>query len=265
MKSNRVRRTVASLVHLSVLALLAPALAQPNLDELVRQSTFIVQGAVTRTGAATTPEVPVSENTIVVKVSQVHQAPKAMARLAGQEITVLVKNPAELKIGDQAVFFAQGWLVGDGVAVQEVGRLKGKGDADLAKRIARARVAAADQDLKGRIGNAELVVVGKVSGVTPRPPSVQAPITEHDPAWQEAVVELSAVLKGDPSLKKVTVVFPGSVDVAWVGVPKLKVGQEGIWILQRDRELQGYIAPDPLDVQPSSQLARIKRLLKGTG
>jgi hypothetical protein len=267
MRSNPERTVFASLVGLSVLVLLATfseALAQPNLDELARESTFIVQATVTRVRAATMSVVPLSENTIVVKVNQVHQAPQSMAQLVGRELTVLVRDPAELTVGDEAVFFAQGWLIGEGVALQEVGRMKGRGDADLEKRVASAQQTAADRDLRARIASAELVVAGKVSAVRLRVMSDEPKgASEHDPQWQEAIVDVAAVLKGNPSVKEAVVLFPGSLDIAWVNVPKFKVGEEGIWILQRDTEVKGLTAPDPLDFQPESQLARIRRLAGG--
>ncbi len=243
--------------------LTSSALAQPNLSELAKQSTFVVQGTVLRLGAATMPIVPVSDKTIVVKVAQVHQAPKTAGRLVGSELTILVKDATDLKVGDQVVFFAEGWLLGDGIAVKEVGRLKGKSSADLSKQLTTARQSVADQALKERIAGAELVVTGKVASVGARAPiDPTAPVTEHDPQWQEAVIEVSTVLKGDPSLKRVVVVFPGSLDVAWANAPKFKGGQAGVWILRHDDQAKGLTALDPIDFQPDTQVTRIRRLVK---
>jgi len=262
--SNRKRVALASLVVLASIGLCARSWAQPALDDLVRQSSFIFQGAIVQLAAASTPEVPVSSNTVVVKVNQVFQAPKAMAALVGREITVLTKNPVGLKPGDQVVFFAQGWLAGEGIALQEVGRLPGRGGPDLPKRLAAASQAMADQDLQVRMSSAQLVVAGKISRIASRPASdATTGVSEHDPQWQEAILQVSTMLKGDRSLKEVVVLVPGTLDVAWINTPRFKPGQEGIWILQRHPVLAGYTALDPLDVQSLSQLARIRRLLAG--
>jgi hypothetical protein len=262
MGSNGGRVALASLVVFASVGLSAPMWAQPALDDLVRQSSFIFQGVIIQPGATSTPEVSVSPSTVVVKVSQVFQAPKAITGLVGREITVLMKSPAGLKRGDQAVFFAQGWMAGEGIALQEVGRLPGRASADLPKRVAAARRAMADQDLRARVSSAQVVVVGKISRIAPMPPSdAQTGVSEHDPQWQEAILQVSTVLKGDRSLKEVVVLMPGTLDVAWIAAPRFKPGQEGIWILQRHPEVAGYTALDPLDVQPLNQLARIRGLL----
>ncbi len=122
-----------------------------------------------------------------------------------------------------------------------------------------------DQDLQKRIAGAELVIVGKVSEVRPmsearRPRSM----SEHDPQWQESVVEVESVLKGSSAEKRVVILFPGSMDVAWFGVPKSKVGQEGIWIVRRDRETKAYAVVDPLDFLPRDQLDRVRKLVPST-
>lgn len=265
MGSNGRRAALASLVVVASIGVFARVWAQPALEDLVRQSSFVFQGVIVQIGATSTPEVPASPDTIIVRINRVHRAPKAITGLTGREVTVLTKSPAGLKPGDRAVFFAQGWMAGEGIALQEVGRVAGAGGADLPKRVAAARQAMADQDLRARLSNATLVVVGKISRIAPRTPSdVTSGVSEHDPQWQEAILHVSTVLKGDRSLKEVVVLMPGTMDVAWIAAPRFRPGQEGIWILQRHPELAGYTALDPLDVQPLPQLARIRGLLRGS-
>lgn len=243
--------------------LFRPALAQSILEDLVRQSTFIFEGTITKLQAATMPIVSVSDNTIVVKVERIYHAPKLLGDRTSKEVTVLVKDPTGLQVGEQALFFAQGWLLGEGVAVQEMGRLKKGILVNPGEHIAAAGQSIADQNLQRRIASADVVVMGKVSETKLRAePDRPRPITEHDPQWQEAILEVEAVFKGDASLKRIVVLFPGTLDVAWVNVPKFKVGQEAIWILHRDPTLQAYTALDPLDFQPKNQLDRVRDLIK---
>jgi hypothetical protein len=202
--------------------------------------------------------VPDSANIITLKVDHVYLAPKAFSRLVGDELTVLVKDPAGLQVNDRMIFFARGWLIGDSIAVEEVGRLSSRG-ADLANRIASAQEDAADQALRKRISEAELVIAGRVIEIRPQAPL--AGVSEHNPNWQEAVVGVSEVLKGDNSLTRVGVFFPASLDVAWANAPKFQIGQEGIWILRRESEPNGYTALDAQDFRPASERSRIRRLL----
>jgi len=262
MGSGGRRVALAAFVVLVSVGLGAPVWAQSALDDLVRQSSFIFQGVIVKAGATSTSEVPVSPTTAVVKVNQVFQTPKANPGLVGREITVLMKSSAGLKSGEQAVFFARGWMAGEGIALQEVGRIMGRGGADLPRRVAAARQAIADQELRARVSSAQLVVVGKILRITPRPPAdPSAGGSEHDPQWQEAILQISTVLKGNRALKEVVVLMPGTLDVAWATSPRFKPGQEGVWILQPHPNLPGYTALDPLDVQPLAQQVRVRRLL----
>lgn len=51
-------------------------------------------------------------------------------------------------------------------------------------------------------------------------------ISEHNPEWQEAIVEVQETLKGPAGASEIVVRFPASQDIMWVGYPKLKAGQE---------------------------------------
>ena len=234
------------------------------LEELVSQSTFIFEGTVTKLQAATMSAVPVSDKTIIVKVGEIYHGQEFLGDYRGREITVLVTDSTALGAGEHATFFAQGWLLGDGIAVQEVGRLERESTMDLRKQIAATRQSISGQDIQERIAGADVVVLGKVSKVKAVAPRRPGPISEHDPHWQEATLEVDTVLQGDPSLRRIPVLFPGTLDVAWVGVPKFKAGQEGIWILVRDRKLKAYTALDPLDFQAKNQLDQVRTLIKRT-
>ena len=91
-----------------------------------------------------------------------------------------------------------------------------------------SRFAAADVVVSGR--------VGKLRTPVPRAPhrKMQLPITEHDPQWCEAVVEVTAVHKGRRVPRSIRVRFPASTDVAWARAPKLHAGQQGTFLLKRD-------------------------------
>ncbi len=121
--------------------------------------------------------------------------------------------------------------------------------------------------LKGRIADAELVVVGTVSIVSLVPRGTGAPITQHDPIWKRAVIEVEAVEKGTLPGKTIEVLFPSSTDVKWYRVPKFYEGQQGIWILRRTEvaglKITAFTALHPEDVQPKERVAAIRTLLSG--
>jgi hypothetical protein len=101
-------------------------------------------------------------------------------------------------------------------------------------------------------------------------------ISEHDPDWHEAVVQVDSVAKGRPPAGGIVIGFPLSRDVAWYRAPKFQVGQRGVWLLRSTRAaeipaeqaavLQArpypvFTALDPLDFQPESEARRIDNLI----
>jgi len=99
-------------------------------------------------------------------------------------------------------------------------------------------------------------------------------ITEHDPDWQEAIIQVEAGLKGARAGEQVVVRFPGSSDVAWVGTPRFAVGQEGTFLLHKDsttgspssmlagRSVPAYTALHKLDVLSKQDATRVRALIK---
>ena len=96
--------------------------------------------------------------------------------------------------------------------------------------------------------------------------SLPAAVTEHDPDWWNATIELQTVIKGDVPETTLTVSFVHSMDVMWLDAPKLREGDEGIFILHE--EFPGGLRPPNLapfeseDIRPRDDLVLIQKLLK---
>ena len=134
------------------------------------------------------------------------------------------------------------------------------------------------QKLSRRVTASELIVSGFVTDVR----SVQTetegrPISEHDPDWHEAVVQVDAVTKGEAPAEGVIVTFPLSRDVAWSDAPKFAVGQRGVWLLRSApaadlptedaaalaaRPYPVFTALDPLDFQAEDEASRVDALVE---
>jgi len=275
------RSAVLLAVTLSLLGSPAPASAQGARAALVKQSDIIFIGTVTKVGAVAVPEVPASDRTIVVRVDQVLEKPAAVALTPGDSVTVQTVRPGSLKAGTQATFYTTGWIFGRGVAVREVGHEPGRSPVVAAvqqQAVARARLDVNDADLKAHIQKAAMVVAGRVEQVRPAELAAAAArpkrITEHDPNWQEAIIQVQDGIKGAQAGQQVVVRFPGSPDVAWVGTPKFAVGQEGTFLLHIDsttgsplsmiagRSVPAYTALHRLDVLPKQDAPRIRSLIR---
>ena len=259
----------------------AGAVAQMSRATLVQQSDIIFIGTVTQVGAVAAPEVPASPRTIVVRIDTLLEKPAAVSLATGDSVTVETVRAGSLKPGTQATFYTTGWIFGQGVAVREVGHEPGHSPvvvADQQEAIARARLEVNDADLKAHIQRAAMVVEGRVEQVRPAElaaaPTRPKRITEHDPQWQEAIIQVQDGIKGAQAGDQVVVRFPGSHDVAWVGTPKFAVGQEGTFLLHRDsttgsprtkiggKEVPAYTALHKVDVLGKQDATRVRALIK---
>ena len=151
------------------------------------------------------------------------------------------------------MFYTNGWIFGENLAVQSLGH-----DAIKPSRVAAAAVGTADpaaaamhSEISKCASETSVVLSGKVTAIgETEPPAMEMarsrstdsqrpierqPVSEHDPFWTEAVVEVQAVHKGRINKKRVTVRFPSSTDVRWSDAPKFQVGQQGLFMLEPDQ------------------------------
>jgi hypothetical protein len=271
-------------------------------EDLLKQVRFVFKGSVSKLNASNVPEVKADRSTAVVRVDEVIQAPEVFADVAGHEITVKLPANERVTPGQRAVFYANGLMSGENLAVQAVALRRTQG---LAFAVRTPSVEPAqnlhDQVVRERLDTADVVVAGKVVNV--RLPEEQKPaatrgvhglraeptgrsrqISEHDPKWREAVVQIHSVEKGKHKGKQAVIRFPGSDDVRWHRAPKFEPGQEGLFILHKPqkpatpkRGVRGLLAvaspdevenPDaytalhPADFQPLRKHAEIRTLLK---
>jgi hypothetical protein len=251
------------------LAIATAAGAQERLDvqQLVRQSPFIFQGTVRRTGAANADGVPASPANAVVRVDRVIAQPPTLGDFTGRDITVALRQAASPKDGERAVFFTSGWIYGRTLAVREVSHLTDVDAERVQLQVAEAQRANREQDLANLLARAEIVVLGTIVRTEPLTrEEARQPVTEHDPELTRAFVKVETVLKGKvPRDRVVTFLFARSRDVMWERSPKPKEGQTAIWILGRDEKrglkLDAITLFDPRDVQPTSALDLVRRLL----
>ena len=263
--------------------------------------TFVFKGTIKKLKSATMKTVAVDSKTIVVTVDQLIEAPPDLAAYAGQEITVQLSGAVKPKVGQQLIFHTVSGQYGESVEVRSLSEepvqashaavLSAAGDPVERRR---------EKDRRRQFDDADLVVSGKVLAVT-LPPSEQAatkgasksalaaaaprrkPISEHDPKWRDAVVEVDDVHKGKHKKKKIIVRFPASTDVMWYNAPKFHPGQEGHFLLQKTKTkkpakgkkaakkgaaaaapaetMDTYVALDPLDFQPYSEPGGIKKII----
>ncbi len=235
-------------------------------ENLTRQATFIFKGTVVKLNATTMSAVRASESTAVVRIDEVIDAPGAPPDLPGKEITVQLREPGSVRAGQQMFFFTKGWLLGNSMAVIEVGRVAATVEAQgVSEQIKTTRRKMADEKLQDALATTETVIVGRVINV--RPSEIPHIGSEHDPDWYQATILVESVLKGQLPGREVTLLFPHSDDVMWRDSPKFTEGEQGIWLLHRNQaRLPGienrYTVLNPLDFRPREELNRVQRIVK---
>jgi hypothetical protein len=137
----------------------------------------------------------------------------------------------------------------------------------------------ADRRLVEQVANANTVVTGtvvsvRVLGDDPAGASAEhfQPISEHSPVWQEAVIKVSDVEKGESTPEQIVVRFPESTDVRWYETPKFRPGQQGVFILHKEakgrasrKASEVYTALDAEAFQPLQHIESIRTLIKSSG
>jgi hypothetical protein len=260
--------------------------------DVSEDAKFLFKGTIQKLGASTLAQVPKDEPTAIVHVDEILHAPPALAKTLGKQITVKLAKGVKPKVGDQVLFHANGWLFGDTVAVESVKQeMSAQAKTMLAEKVSDPTRNLANQELQKRVADADMVIEGEVSSIhlpqaesaATRAASSHRPLSEHDPKWREAVINVEVVHKGEPSTKQVVVRFPSSTDVQWYRAPKFHTGDRGVWMLQSQKETPAagtaakqaapitataipganlYTALSPMDFHPANNLDSVASVIR---
>jgi len=231
-------------------------------------SDFIFQGIVKVLHTSTIDAID-PEELGVVSVTNILKESNAFGDITGKAITVQFSNMRNLNIGDNYIFFSNPYFIGEEIAVVETGRMKYNESkysiADLKSEIAEVTKNFKDDKLKERIQKSDLIVLGTVVNVKVVK-SENKRDSEHDPMWAEAEVQIDETIKGN-SDRTVLIIFPSSVDVAWVNTPKFKEGEKGVFLLRKTQVIKRWLGQFVLTekedfVTDKESIEKIKSLSK---
>jgi hypothetical protein len=262
----------------TVLSLFAVPQTRAQQPAPINYPWIIFVGTVDAPNAVSLRSLKSSQNTSVVSVERVFRKPDAIALAAGNRVTVVTDGSSKpLTKGVRALFVTEGWIYGENLAVRILSWESANGSAHDEARAAAKVQELIEGDLRSSLNSADIVIVGRVKRIE-EPNATELlrkrqRISEHQPYWQEAIIEVQETLKGAPAMATVVVRFPLSMDVMWAGFPKFRVGQEGTFLLQQERisgvttaTLEGktvtaYMATNPKDVRDKAHSETIKKLL----
>jgi hypothetical protein len=249
-------------------------------EDTVRQSKLIFKGKVEKVPSSSNiSQIVAGGNTGLVKVNEVIEVPPLFEDIERKTITVQMDR--ESKIKDEAIFLTKGQAYGESIMVQEITRLSPEQNiASLRKEIREISQKLEDEELKNRISDAKFLVIGKVVSTRPFEPYEQnrqkkgykiGVVDPDAPNWEEAIIDIESVLKGNVSSNRINVIFPKSFAVFWYDKRRYNIGDEGIWILHsapeeevEEENVEGYVALNRLDFLPKDQIKRIRKLLENS-
>jgi hypothetical protein len=115
--------------------------------------------------------------------------------------------------------------------------------------------------LEQLVKEAVLIVEGKVTKIE------DAGFTRDQRKYEAAVVEVKAVLKGDPKTRQVRIAQPSAGGLAVSSDIRFPVGQEGFWLLTRSKNAKGkeaevFWALHPFQFQPLTERNRLTKAVK---
>ena len=236
--------------------------ANEEVEKLVEASSLIFKATVSKLNHSNEPGFPANDRSVLAHVDAVFRAGSGVGNLVGRSLTIQLSHSHTPKVGEQAVFLANGKVYGVEIAVLEVGHLEPT--AKVEKEVVAAIEELPARHLKSRLEGADLVVAGTVARV--RPSGIKEAVSFHSPKWMVAIIRVSSALKGKPGDDEIEVVFPSSHDQHWSTASKFREKQEGVFILRRGVKGWGlpahaYTALDHADYQPSDARARMNALL----
>jgi hypothetical protein len=249
-------------------------------DELLRRSSFVFAGTVREARASTVKLVPAGDNTVAAHVDRVVKGADTVGDFTGENVTIVLQKPLSVRQGDRFTFFTNPRVSSKNLAVEEVGHLPAdERAAELKAQAGKVEQEAKDKKLREHVAQADLIVTGQITATKPlaRETGNRPPLSEHEPEWWEATIQVQGVEKGKAD-KTVTVYYPHSRDIRWFAVPKLddlKV-KEGVFLLhsqmqpqadakERDEtgiDIKGFKILHAEDVQPLVKRELIQGMIR---
>ena len=265
-----------------------------EIESLTNRSAIVVAGTVLKIRASADPMLVASDKTATVEVGHMYAGQEIAGDQTGVTMTVILHDARAVKAGDSGIFFGNPRFVGAALTIEDVGEIfPAAGAADAVSRIDKALQVRRDQPLRDQLAVANRVFKGRVETIRPLRDlvagagagagarAVTRPADEHDPEWQVATVRVTAALRGVAPGELSRIIFAASRDITWFKSPKLKVGDDAVFLARRPGEPEldslreigavSFIEKEHVDVVsqagavlPVAEEERVRSLLGGT-
>lgn len=258
----------------------------PDPTTLAVRSAVVVQGKVQKVQASAEPLLAATPSTVIIKVTRMLAGNEFAGDQTGHLVTVILSKPGSMKEGMEALFFGNPRFIGKTMTIADEGELPVQASNEaVAPAVAKGIQARRDAPIRERLAIAAMVFRGTVEAVKPLEQGEgkrREPPTEHDPEWQLATVKVTAAERGTQNGATVVVAFPASRDIMWFNSPKLKPGQDALFlahrpqedelrllrttgVLQQLEEAHGLVVSQPFDVLRPDEEKRVIELMQTKG
>jgi hypothetical protein len=217
----------------------------PDMLSIGERSSVVIGGSVVKVNASNEPLQSASSQTIVIKVSKVYAGEEIVGTQSGQLATIVLTSnspsgvPAALKVGSQMIFFGNPKFIGKSVTIIALGQVPERETLASGRSFEAVLQSRRDWPIKLVLQVSDMVYRGKVEKIEPldevvnNERRIKEPESEHDPDWHIANVLVTSNMRGVNDGATVKVLFAASRDIVWVSSPKLREGQEGIFITRK--------------------------------
>ena len=234
-------------------------------NAVVGRSTFIFTGTIVYMDSSDIKG-NIRQRKAIVRVDTVIDASSSDRKLQGKMVTVIFSSNAPHHNGKKQVFYTYVWSYGRSVGVIEVNNNFSQITPGLVQKVKDARQQIVDDSLKAELKRSVIVATCVVTSVGDSIYNSIFGRSEHNPRFRKAFFQVRQVLKGNPNLDTLSAFFASSRDPMWIRAPKLSDSTKAIFLFRPSPfapflKLSGLVLLDTRDVQPESELDRIKRLL----
>ena len=271
---------------------LVPSAGAPG-QELAPKESVLKEAEIIFVGTIVGPAtlegaVAADGEAVAVKVEKFlrPEAPSIIHSFEGGNVTVQLVERGNPGAGDNATFYTRLGSLGRGLTVIKLAHIATPNAGAMAERVMAAAAATesalaglSDVKLRAQIQQADVVLLGRVTAIREIPAAALAagqlrPLSEHDPMWQHAEVKVQEGIKGlKGTTRRISVRFAASTDIRWFQAPKLTVGEERVFMLDRDEITEAAMAlpageavlgtlVDPNNLLGNGQIERVKSLLR---
>jgi hypothetical protein len=199
----------------------------------------VFHGKVVREKASNIAALPPQQNTVIVKVLEIVQAPTTFRLFSGRDVTVQLVH-IRLRRDQEAIFFASSLFFSESVAVKEeaIAIVDERNPLapllrSLPREIERERLESEKKALVARVASSDGVILGRVETIPPPRPERELGYSEHDPMFRVATIDIACVYAGKTLPPKARVFYAESEDALWKTSPKLSRIGEGVFLLHR--------------------------------